>query len=97
MPLRADDDMVVDADAQPFAGLDDLAGDLDILLAGRRIARRMIVHQDQGCRSQFHGPLDNLARIYGRLVDRSVAHILVPDQHVAAVEVKTCCAEFLRQ
>ena len=48
MPLRADDDMVVDADAQPFAGLDDLAGDLDILLAGRRIARRMIVHHSKG-------------------------------------------------
>lgn len=43
MPLRADDDMVVDADAQPFAGFDDLAGDLDILLAGRRIARRVVV------------------------------------------------------
>lgn len=38
MPLRADDDMVMDADAQPLAGLDDLAGDFDILLAGRWVA-----------------------------------------------------------
>lgn len=49
MPLRTDDDMVVDADPQPLAGLDNLAGDLDILLAGGWIARWMIVHQDQGC------------------------------------------------
>lgn len=44
MPLRANDDMVMDADAQPLAGLDDLAGDLDILLARGRIARWMIMH-----------------------------------------------------
>ncbi len=44
MPLRTDDDMVVDADPQPLAGLDNLAGDLDILLAGGWIARWMIVH-----------------------------------------------------
>lgn len=49
MPLRTDDDMVVDADAQPLAGLDNLAGDLDILLAGGWIARWMIMDQDQGC------------------------------------------------
>ena len=97
MPLRANDNMVMDADAQPLAGLDNLAGDLDILLAGGRVARWVVVDQDQRRRSQFHGPLDNLARIYGRLVDRSVAHILVADQHVAAVEMKTCCAEMLRR
>ena len=48
MPLRADDDMVMDADAQPLAGLDDLAGDLDILLAGGRIARWVVVDHPYG-------------------------------------------------
>lgn len=51
MPLRTDDDMVVDADAQPLAGLDNLAGDLDILLAGGWIARWMIVNHPNRLRN----------------------------------------------
>lgn len=43
-PVAADDQMVVDGDAQGAAGLDDLAGDLDV--RGRRggVAGRVVVH-----------------------------------------------------
>ena len=34
MPFFADDDMVVDGDAQPFAGIYDLSRDFYVLAAG---------------------------------------------------------------
>lgn len=48
MPLAPDDDVIVDGDAQPLPGVDDLAGHLDIRHRRRRIARRMIVDEHDG-------------------------------------------------
>lgn len=43
MPFRADDDVIVDRDAQALARLDDVAGQLDIGAAGGGVAARVIV------------------------------------------------------
>ena len=45
----ADDDVVVHRDAERFCDVDDRLRHLDVGLRGRRIARRMIVHQTTGC------------------------------------------------
>jgi hypothetical protein len=43
MPLPADDDVVVDGDAQRRRDVDDLAGHLDVGARGRGVARGMVV------------------------------------------------------
>lgn len=44
MPVLADDDVVVDGDAERGGDLDDRLGHLDIGLRGRGIAGGMVVH-----------------------------------------------------
>ena len=44
-PVTADDQVVMDADAQAARRLDDLSGDLHVGLRRRRIAGRVVVHE----------------------------------------------------
>jgi hypothetical protein len=46
MPLRPDDDMVMHLDLEMFRSLDQVAGQVDVLPARRRIAARMVVDDD---------------------------------------------------
>ena len=46
MPAAADDQVVVHGDAERLGGADDVAGHRDVGLRRRRIARRVVVHQD---------------------------------------------------
>lgn len=48
MPLRADDEMVVDGDAQRLAGGGDLPRQVDIGAAGAMVAARMVVDHPNG-------------------------------------------------
>src|SRR5204863_72548 len=66
--------------------LDDLSGHRDVRLRGGRVARGMVVHQDQGRRLQLERALDDLAGIDRRVIDRTALLPFVPDQHVLAVE-----------
>ncbi len=68
MAARADDDVVVDRDAQVPGGLDDVAGELDILAARLRIAARMVVDDDDRGGVIIQGAADNLANIDRRFV-----------------------------
>ena len=43
----ANNDMVVHGDAEPAPGLDDVAGDGDVLLGRARVAARMIVDEEE--------------------------------------------------
>jgi hypothetical protein len=45
MPALADDEVVVDGDAEALARLDDRAGDIDIGAARRGVAARVVVEQ----------------------------------------------------
>ena len=92
MPVQSDDDVVVHGDAQSLARLDDLAGDLDVLLAGLRVAAGMVVHQDQRCRAEVERALDHLPGVDCRLIDRTFGHVVVADQHVLGIHVKIGCA-----
>lgn len=46
--LAADDDVVVDLDAERAGDVDDLARHLDVGVGRRRVARGVVVHQDDG-------------------------------------------------
>jgi hypothetical protein len=48
MPVLADDDVVMHGDAERGRDVDDRAGHLDVGLRWRRIATRMVVHQEDG-------------------------------------------------
>src|SRR5690606_27949043 len=53
-----DDDVVVDGDAQQAAGLDELARNPEVVGAGLRIARWMVVQTDDAGRIVENGPLE---------------------------------------
>src|SRR3546814_16663064 len=75
----ADDDMVVDGDAQPGRGLGDVAGDRDVLAARFGIAAGVIVDADECGGAECERALPHLADIDGPLVDRTFAHNLVAE------------------
>jgi hypothetical protein len=88
--LLADDDVVVDHDAERFGGDDDddLLGHLDIG-AGRGgigIARGVVVHQNDGRGGELQRPLHHLADIGGRVVDSAASLHLVGDHLVALIQ-----------
>ena len=66
--------------------LDNRLRHLDVGARRRRIARRVIVHQDDRGRRQFERALDHLARIDRRVVHRAGLLHFVGDQLVALVE-----------
>ena len=86
MPAAADDDVVVHGDAERACRLDDVAGDGDVGLGRGRVARGMVVHQDQGRGLQFEGALDDLAGVDRGVIDGAPLLPLMRDQCVAAVE-----------
>src|SRR3954471_15492466 len=86
MAIAADDDVVVDGDAELLACLDDPAGHVDIGHRRSRIAGRVVVHEHDGARGKLERPLDHLARIDGRVVDRALLLHLIGDELVLAVE-----------
>jgi hypothetical protein len=88
----ADDQVVVDGDRQLVGGLDDLAGDLDIGARRGRVARWVVVHQDDGGCRELERALDDLADIDRCMVDGALLLYLVGDKIVLTVEkqVRNC-------
>ena len=69
-----------------LAGLDDRLGHVDVGARRRRIARRVVVDEDDRGGRQFQRALDHLARIDRRVVDRAGLLHFVGDQGVLLVE-----------
>ena len=88
MPLVPHDHMVVHGDAEVPACLGDPLGDLDVGAAGLGAAAGVVVDQDQRRGAEVEPATDNLAGMDRGPVDRPVAHVMVVDQPVAAVEVQ---------
>ena len=61
-------------------------GHLDVGGRGGRVARGVVVHQDDGRRRKLDRPAHHLARIDRRVVDGALVHHLVGDQLVLFVE-----------
>ena len=84
--LPADNDVVVDGDTQRAGGIHDLPGHVDIRPGGRRIARGVVVHQDDGAGGELQRPLHHLTDVHGRVIHGAALLHLVGDQPVLLVE-----------
>ena len=69
MPTATDDHVVVHHHAERGRGFFDVLGYRDVGLRRGRVARGVIVHQDQGCGAEIKCALDDLARVDRRVVD----------------------------
>ncbi len=78
MPIRGDNDVVMHGDTQPFSSINNLPSNLDVLPTWRRVSGWMVVNQNQTRRSQLHRPLYDLAYVDGRLIDRAIPHMVIP-------------------
>src|SRR5690606_772951 len=86
--LATDDHVVVDGDPEVSSGLHDALGDLDIGTARLGAAARVVVHEDERGGAEVESAADHLTRVDRRLVDRTVADMVIAHQPVAAVEVE---------
>ena len=85
MAAAADDEVIVQGDADRCRG-SRMLGHRDIGVGWGRVARGMVVHQDDRRGVQFERALHHLARIDRRVVDRAALLALMGDQRVLAVE-----------
>src|SRR5689334_25431981 len=86
MTAAADDEMIVNRNVQGFCGVGDFARHVDVGAAGRRVAARMIVHQNYRRSAELERTVDDLARIDGRMIDRAARQHFVGDEYVLAIE-----------
>src|SRR6185437_13957427 len=86
MTAAADDEMIVNRNVQGFRRVGDVARHVDVGASGRRVAARMIVHQNYRRSAELERALDDLARIDGRVVDRAACQHFVGDEYVLAIE-----------
>ena len=83
-----DDDVVMQRQAEVFAALLDLLGHAEIGLRRGRIARGVVVDQDQRTGVQHQGPLDHFTRVDRDVVHRADRHLLIRDDAVFAIKVE---------
>ena len=86
MAVAADDHVVVHHHAERGCGFFDVLGYGDVGFGRGRVARGVVVHQDQGGRLELERPFDDFAGINRRMIDRPALLPLVPDQDVLTVE-----------
>src|ERR1700730_4669580 len=86
VPSAADDQVIVHGHAERLGGFDDIFGDGDVRLGRSRVARGVVVHQDQRRGLEFERPLDHFAGIDRCVIYRSALLLLMLDQYVLAVE-----------
>ena len=84
--VAADDDVVVDDDAERLCDLCDLLRHLDVGGRRRGVAGGVVVDEDEGARRELERPLHDLARVDRRMVDGAGLLHLVGDEGVALVE-----------
>ena len=80
--------MVVQGQAKCVAGRVYLACHVDVRLRGRGIARRVIVHQNNGGGVQFQCPLDHFTRVDRYMIHGATRLLFVSDQIVLTIKVE---------
>jgi len=69
--VAADDQVVVQSESERGGGSLDVLCYGDVGLGGGRVARGMVVHQDQCGGAELERALDDLARVDRRVIDRA--------------------------
>ena len=87
-PAPRDDHVIIELNTEFRSGIPDFERHIDVHAGWRRVPRGMIVHHDQGGRTEVESSLDHLAGIDGRVIHRTLLLDLVGDQHVLAIEVE---------
>src|SRR5690554_482959 len=82
----ANDDVIVQRDAERPGDVVDVLGHAHIGGRGRRVTRGVIVHQDDGGSGEFERAADHLARIDGGVIDGAGLLHLIGDQPVFLVQ-----------
>ena len=88
MAICADDDVVMHGYAKLAARLCNIARQLNIGPAGGWITRGVIMHQDECGRPQIHRPADDFAHMDYGLINGAFGHQLIPDEHIARIEMQ---------
>ena len=86
MAFLADDDVVVHRNAERIGHADNLLRHLNVGARRRRIAGRVVVHQNNRGRRQFERPLDHFARINRRVIHGTGLLRLVGDELITLIE-----------
>ena len=94
---RAEDDVVEQLDAQQLTRLLHLARDVHIGIGGTRIARGMIVHEDDGVGLPRQRGPERLARMKETFVERAARHFLHGQHLVLRVEADDADALVIEQ
>ena len=84
--VAADDDVVVQGNAERPGGIDDLFRHIDVGARRRRIAGRVIVNKNNRGRRQFERAFYNLADVDRRVVNSTTALNLVGNEIVFFIQ-----------
>ena len=86
MPVLADDEVIVDRNAERPSHRDDRFRHLNVGGRRRRITRWVIVHEDYCGRGKLERAFDHFARIDRGVIDRAGLLYFIGDKQIALVE-----------
>jgi len=84
--VLADDDMVEDLDHEKLGRPDKLSRQFSVLRRWRRIAGRVVVNENQGCRLVFEGQGHDLPRVNGAAREGALENIVIGEELIFPVE-----------
>ena len=83
-----DNYVIEDLDHQEAGGPNQIFGQLSILRGGRRIARGVVVNEDEGCGLILQSQCHDFPGVDGTARETPQEHVLVRDQFIFPVEKK---------
>src|SRR5262252_9504297 len=86
MPAAPDDQVVVHRHAKRSGCFDDVLCHRDVRLRGRRVARRMVMYEDQSGGLELKRSFDDLPSVDRRMIDGAALLALMFDERVLTVE-----------
>ena len=86
--LAADDEMVVDLQAEDARSIVDLPRHFDVSARRRRIAGRMVVDQNERGGRDFERAPDNFPGVDRRVVNGPFCEEFVPEEDVLSIQVE---------
>lgn len=86
MTMFADNQVIMDRDLERLADRDDLLGHVDVVGRRLRVARGVVMHEDDRASAKFERPSHDFPGIDGRVIDRADALHFVGEQAIFLVK-----------